>query len=253
MKKFFHTSIFSVWFFVLASQTTIAQVILDPYQYPGQEIHIPILDVAFAEYIVVLQNHIDTATIVGCDMYFQSSITSNFTSQSLQRIQVFIDGEVMITEMSLSPGEHWEFFPGGYIDSLYGSKDTVLLTFVSDIPDTIAPTPLVGEYLSTTLSCRYRLQSDTLQTLETNTSGGQTLVVTSVAVGIDEFGMSKLPIGVTDDGYILILNPPVEIKNVLGEQLHIPNDDLYLHVSSGLYFFTKKTPTGDMHGKISIK
>ena len=91
MKKFFYIPAISFWFFILFNQSVFAQVVLDPYQYPGQEIDIPIMDVSFAEYIVVLEDHADTAVIDGCDMYFQTALTSHFTSQSLRRIQVFID------------------------------------------------------------------------------------------------------------------------------------------------------------------
>lgn len=251
MKKFFLIS--TALFFLFFHQCTIAQVVIEESPYIDQQISVPIADKTFAEYLLRSQSK-DTYLLVDtCDMQFVYSPTGIFSGQSLRRVQLFVDGELRMMQMFLPNENHWQLYPNEYLGFPYGNQDSTLFTFVADIPDTTLSFPqTTGEYLRTILTCRYHFATNTTESFETNTETGQTLVISSITSGVPEFEAKKLPVGV-DDGRILILDPPVEIRNSLSQRLSVLDGQLYVNVEPGFYFYTKRYPKGETHGKIVVQ
>jgi hypothetical protein len=220
-------------FFLFQNQKTNAQVILDPYQYQDQEINVPASDLTFAEYIGVLFPDDDYLLIDTCDMYFQTF--GNFTSQSLRKIRLLVNGEEKMMQMSLPMGDHWQFYPNEYLGFPYGNQDTVLFTFVADIPGDIFTVPYVGDHLTTLLTCKYHFASNAFQSFSTNTTTGQTITVTSSNVGIEEFNQNKIPVAVLE-GKIFIFEEGVNIFDTIGQQINSGTES-EIFVPRGFYYW----------------
>ncbi len=231
--------LFPICFFLFQIQKTEAQVVLDPYQYPGQQISIPAGDVTFAEYIAVLLEHGDYLLIDTCDMYFTQGPSSHFTSQSLRRIRLLVDGEVRLTEWMLPFGEYWQFYPMEYLGFPTEDKDTALFTFVADVPDTTSAVPYAGDYLVTTLCCRYHFASNTSQSFETNTSSSQLISVLSSPASVRELSLKNIPV-LAGGGSIFVREPGVMLFDVCGREISTYVEGL-IFVSPGFYYWKQGT------------
>ncbi len=213
---------------------------------------IPITDLGVAEYQLKSDSANTYLLVDTCTMEFIYSPSGTFTPQSLRKIQLLINGELRMMQMFLPPGNIWQFYPNQYLGFPQGERDSALLTFVCEIPDTTTFFPQsIGEYLRTKLTCRYHFASNTGESFETNTATGQTITISSIVSSIEEIVNQKIPAS-GSVGQIFIFDAPLWVIDITGRVVVIAEENGVHNLSPGIYLWEKKTVKGIITGRITV-